>query len=239
MAKREVEPLASDAMAPKLDPDEIYTLTFDCYGTLIDWKRGVREAVADIESLRDADVDRLILDRERIERDIQRGPYRLYREVLAESLIGAAREQSIEVDPVRARRFAETQAEWPPFDESRSALARLAERFQLAILSNVEDEVLRASVERLGAPFEELVTAEQLRSYKPAPAHFEAALARLGIEKERILHVACSEYHDIRPARGLGFRTAWIDREGRAPQTGSNADLVVPDLTSLAREIVR
>ena len=223
-------------MARRLDPREIYTLTFDCYGTLIDWRRGVADAAASIESLRAADLPRLVRDRERIEREIQRGRYLPYGEVLAESVAAAAREQGIDLAPDGARRFAESQARWPPFDESRAALARLAARWQLAILSNVEDRVLDASVALLEASFEERITAEQVRAYKPAHAHFETALARLGVEKERILHVASSWFHDVEPALALGIPVAFVDRDREGVPAGSAAPaLVVAVVGSLAR----
>jgi len=218
----------------RLDPDAIYTLTFDCYGTLIDWEGGVRAAAEGIASLRDADLARLVRDRERIERELERGPYRPYREVLAASVVAAAREQGLVVAADEARAFAESQAAWPPFEESRAVLARLAERWQLAILSNVENAVLAASARALAAPFELFVSAEDVRSYKPAPAHFEAALAQLGVERQQVLHVACSLYHDVRPALALGLRTAWVNRAGEELPEGIAPDLVVPDLTTLA-----
>jgi 2-haloacid dehalogenase len=220
-----------------IDPDSIYTLSFDCYGTLIDWRRGVAEAARSIPALRNADLARLVADRELIEREIELGPYLPYGEVVARSIGEAARAQDLELSTDEARAFAASQASWPPFEEARQVLAILAERWQLVILSNVEDEVLRASVRLLGAPFEELVTAEQLRSYKPKPAHFEAALARLGIEKQNLLHVACSLYHDVRPARALGIATAWVDRDGEGVPADLDPQLVVPDLASLARAL--
>jgi 2-haloacid dehalogenase len=220
-----------------LDLDSIYTLSFDCYGTLIDWRRGVAEAAAEIPALRDADLARLVRDRERIEREIQRGPYLSYGEIVAQSVTEAARLQGRELSLEQARTFARSQSSWPPFAESSAVLALLAERWQLVILSNVEDEVLQASVRLLEAPFEELVTAEQLRSYKPNHAHFEAALARLGIGKQNLLHVACSLYHDVLPARALGIATAWIDRDGEAATSDVDPEIVVPDLASLARAL--
>ena len=220
-------------MGRAFDPGEIWTLTFDCYGTLIDWRTGVREALAAIPSLRAADVARLVRDRERVEREIERGEYLPYGEVLARSLFAAAREQGIAVTEGEARLFADSQGAWPPFAESREALARLAERWQLAILSNVETRVLERSVRALGAPFELLVTAEDVRSYKPARAHFEAALARLGVGPERVLHVACSLYHDVRPAAAIGMRTAFVDREGEGTPPDLAPDVAAPDLRAL------
>lgn len=218
-------------------PDTVYTLTFDCYGTLIDWKTGIEQAARAIASLAGCDLERLVRDREQTERDMQRGPYRPYGEVLATSLVHAARVQAIDVSLADARTFADSMPSWPPFAESHAALNRLATRYQLAILSNVETRVLEASVRLLDAPFEELVTAEQLESYKPAPAHFDAAAERLGLERRRILHVAVSVYHDLRTASAQGFPVAWVNRDDEEPPQDLALDLIVPDLTTLAREL--
>jgi 2-haloalkanoic acid dehalogenase type II len=220
----------------RADPREIYALTFDCYGTLIDWQSGVRSACARIPALNDCDLARLVRDRERIEREIQRGTYRRYGEVLAESLVRAAREQDRQVRDDAALEFAETMPSWPPFRESASVLKRLAARYQLAILSNVETRVLEASMRALEAPFEAWITAEMLSSYKPARAHFDAALTRLGLAKERILHVACSLYHDVRPASELGWSTAWVNRESEALPADLVPSWIFLDLSSLATE---
>ena len=123
-----------------------------------------------------------------------------------------------------------------PFEETQDALAKLAERFQLVILSNVQTKVLEASVALIGAEFSELITAEQLRSYKPRTAHFEEAVARVG-SAERILHVAQSVYHDCRPAHGLGWATAWINREAEPLPEDFAPDLVQPDLSSLVQAL--
>jgi 2-haloacid dehalogenase len=157
--------------------------------------------------------------------------------VLEQSITLAAREQGRTLSQAEARAFAATMPSWPPFDESRAALSRLALRYQLAILSNVETNVLMSSVRALGAPFEDLITAEMLSSYKPAHAHFDAAIERLGLEKERILHVACSLYHDIRPASEMGWSTAWVNREKESSPTDVAPSWVVPDLSTLANTL--
>jgi len=189
-------------------------LTFDCYGTLVDWNRGAREAIASLPSLAGCDVGGLLAARHRAERAIEAGPFRPYADVLARSLAAAAREQNREPTDAELERFAGSVPDWPPFDETPGALARLATRFRLAILSNVDTAPLRATALRLGAPFAALVTAEEVRSYKPARAHFDEALRRLELEREDVLHVAQSVYHDVRPTRALGWRCVWVDREG-------------------------
>lgn len=222
---------------PRPDPNELYALTFDCYGTLIDWQSGVRAACARTLSLHGCDLAQLARDRELIERDIQRGPYRRYGEVLEQSFVLAARAQQRNVSAEEAHAFAETMPHWPPFRESRAVLTRLAARYQLAILSNVETRVLIDSVRAIEAPFEDLITAEMLSSYKPARSHFDTALVRLGLERERVLHVACSLYHDVRPAAELGWSTAWVNRDGELPPAELEPSWIVPDLSTLAREL--
>ncbi len=224
-------------MRRRPDPDSIYALTFDCYGTLIDWRRGVERAAHAIESLARCDIARLVQARERLEREIQRGPYERYDDILASSVVSAAQEQGVTVSAEDARRFSESMSTWPPFAETSQAASRLATRFQLAILSNVETRVLGASVRLIDAPFEALITAEQLASYKPAAAHFDAAIEQLGLVPEQILHVAASLYHDVRPASARGFHVAWVNRDAEPLPTDVAIDWIVPDLMSLALEL--
>jgi 2-haloalkanoic acid dehalogenase type II len=180
------------------------------------------------------DLARLVHDRELVERELQRGRYQRYNEVLAQSLVAAARRQDRVVSSADAHRFAASMPSWPPFAESRDALNRLAARYRLAILSNVETEVLAASVRAMGARFDRLITAEMLSSYKPAPAHFETAVEQLGLPKERILHVARSLYHDVEPASRMGWFTAWVNRDAERLPASLVPTWIVPDLSTLA-----
>lgn len=129
---------------------------------------------------------------------------------------------------------------WPPFPDTTEALLRLKARYKLAIISNVDDDLFAASARQLGVPFDHVITAQQVRSYKPSHNNFERALERVGVAREQVLHVAQSVYHDIVPARALGLSTVWVNR--RRGLSGSGAtlpaegrpDLEVPDLKSLA-----
>ena len=217
-----------------MGPHEFGALTFDCYGTLIDWKRGVAEASEEIRALAGCDLERLLRDRELVERELQAGPYRPYGEVLAESMRRSALVQGRVVPMEDAARFARSMARWPPFPDTGPALRRLGARHRLAILSNVETAILRESVARIGVEFDLLLTAQELRSYKPARAHFDAALVRLALPKERVLHVAVSLYHDVRPASALGWTTAWVNREAEVRPADVAPRFEVPDLASLA-----
>lgn len=210
-------------------------LTFDCYGTLIDWDGGIEAAARSIPGCAGCHFETLVLDRELVEQEIQRGEYLPYDEVLATSLKRAAAKQAREVTDAECAAFARSMERWPPFPDSGAALRVLGERFRLGILSNVEPRVLEASIAALGARIDVRVTAEDVRSYKPATAHFEEGLRRLRLPKEAVLHVAGSLYHDIAPAQRLGWRTAWIDRRGEGlPADGPRPDVVLPDMASLA-----
>ena len=215
--------------------ENVDALTFDCYGTLIDWDRGVSDALAAVPSLAGCDPAALVEARHVAEREIQLGDYLPYSECVAESLRRAGRTLEREVSEAEAAAFAASIGDWPPFAESRAQLGRLAARFRLAILSNIETATLERSVALLGVAFDELVTAEQLRSYKPAAAHFHEGLRRLGLPSERVLHVAQSWYHDVVPARSLGWRVAWVNRLGEPRGKGDvEPTLEVRTLAELA-----
>ncbi|MCK6445861.1 MAG: haloacid dehalogenase type II [Planctomycetes bacterium] len=212
---------------------EIRALSFDCYGTLIDWRRGVREAAARVKSLAGADFERLERDRERFDAELGRGAYVPYRKLLGESLRLAAREQDFDVSREAAAEFAERMRDWPSFADTEPGLARLAARFRLAIFSNVETTILRDTLASRGWPIEVVVTAEEVGSYKPAPAHFVEGLRRLDLEPRRVLHCSITDYYDLSPARALGFRTAWIARSGETLPPGAEVDVTASDLYAL------
>ncbi len=213
-------------------------ITFDCYGTLIDWNRGIEGAVASVPALRGlSDEDRRSIRARReaieLERYLPKG-YRPYREILAESLREAAREEGVEVPRDQAEAFASSMGSWPPHADSPEGLARLREKFRLAILSNVDRATLLASVRLLGVPFDLLVTAEDVRSYKPARAHFDRALAELRLRPDQVLHVSYTAEHDLLPAQTLGIPTAWVRRYGVSLPSAAKPRFAVPDLLALA-----
>jgi 2-haloalkanoic acid dehalogenase type II len=220
------------------DTSAIRALTFDCYGTLIDWDGGIRAALRPIDALKGCDVERLLHDREECEKELIAGPYRIYSGILGDSLrIAAARqERTLAYGDILG--FVNTMPRWPAFPDTGKNLRRLTVSYTLAILSNVETKVLQASVRLIGAPFVALITAEDLKSYKPAPKHWEAALKRLHQPPERVLHVAGSLHHDVRPARALGFPTAWINRRGEAVPDDLDPETVFPDLAGLVTALL-
>lgn len=216
-----------------LDLRDIRALTFDCYGTLIDWLGGVRKAVAAMPSLAGCDLQQLIADRGKAELELEAGAYRPYSEVLIASLGQAARAQGLEPSLEELRVLPASMPGWLPFDESVLQLKRLSARYTLAILSNVETSTLEASVKALEAPFGALITAEQLRSYKPAHAHFVEAPRRLGLQQSQILHVAQSLVHDIVPATALGYQCVWVNRLGEPLPADVAPTAVVSNLSEL------
>ncbi len=221
--------------------DRFEVLSFDCYGTLIDWERGLlvaaRRLLGDQAPIPD---DALLEAFARHERRLEAGPYLPYRTLLGEVALAIGEDLGRPVRDVDAAAFGASVAEWPAFPDSHAALVRLATRFRLAVLTNCDDDLFEASRKRLGVRFDEVVTAQQVGSYKPDPRNFEALLARLAIPRERILHVAQSLFHDHVPARALGFSSVWVDRRagrpgaGATPPAEATPDLVVPDLASLA-----
>jgi 2-haloalkanoic acid dehalogenase type II len=221
-----------------LDTSAIRALTFDCYGTLIDWDGGIRAAVRQIEALKGCELERLLRDREECEKELIAGPYRIYSGILGDSLRAAAAKQDRPLAYGDVLGFVNTMPRWPAFPDTGKNLRRLTVSYTLAILSNVETKVLQASVKLIGAPFVALITAEELKSYKPAPKHWEAALKRLHQPPERVLHVAGSLHHDIRPARELGFPTAWINRRNEPVPDDLDPEAVFADIAGLVNALL-
>ena len=210
-------------------------VTFDCYGTLVDWEGGLarafhRAAWADGRRLERTAVLQAYMA---VEREVEAGPYRPYREVLAESARRVGARLGWPLDPASAGFLADSVPGWVPFPDTNAALERLhAGGCGLGILSNIDDDLLAATRRHFTVEFELIVTAEQVRSYKPAPPHFEAARRTIG--NRRWLHVGQGYFHDMVPARALGLPTAWINRNGDAPFDGGRADQEFPTLTELA-----
>jgi 2-haloalkanoic acid dehalogenase type II len=194
-------------------------LTFDCYGTLIDWERGIGDAFEAAARMDGVRLDRaaVLAAYHQIEPVVQAERYRPYREVLTLTAQRIAERLGWPLAPGRAGFLAESVPTWPPFADTNAALQRLAADHRLAILSNIDDDLLAGTRKHLGATFEFVVTAQQVGSYKPAPAHFTVARQRIG--DARWLHVAQSLFHDIRPARAHGIPAVWINRK-REPLTG-------------------
>ncbi|HEY7294927.1 MAG TPA: HAD-IA family hydrolase [Dehalococcoidia bacterium] len=210
-------------------------ITFDCYGTLIDWNAGI--AAAFVEAARQ---DGIALDREAvlaayhaIEPVVEAEAFRLYRDVLTETARRVAARLNWQLSEHRAGFLAESLPRWPALPETNAALERLAAAgYRLGILSNVDDDLLAGTRRQLSVPFEFTITAQQVGSYKPAHGHFLAAREQVG--GRPWLHAAQSYFHDIAPAHALGIPTAWINRTREAPDGAARPLREVFSLTELA-----
>jgi 2-haloacid dehalogenase len=206
----------------EIDFDRYDVLTFDCYGTLIDWETGLREALRRaIPGAAGIDDDTLLESYARHEAAAERPPYRSYRDVLASGLRGVAADLGLDLHEDAVAPFSESVRDWAVFPDSPAALRRLRGRFRLGVITNCDTDLFAASSERLEVEFDWVITAEMARAYKPAPAGFELAFATIGVPRERILHVAQSLYHDHVPAKRLGLASVWIDRRRDRPGTGA------------------
>ncbi len=226
-----------------LDFDRFTHLTFDCYGTLIDWERGILAAlrpVLDRHGVTIADDDALALYGE-LESAAERAPYRPYRDLLVSVMDGVGERLGFVPSADERTALASSVGDWPPFSDTVEALRALSSRFRLVILSNIDDDLFALSARRLGVDFAAVITAQQVGSYKPDPRNFHALLARLDTAPDRVLHVAQSLFHDIAPANALGLTTVWINRRhdrpgsGATPPATARPDVEVPDLRTLAQ----
>jgi len=228
-----------------LNFDEFEALTFDCYGTLIDWETGIWQALAPVFANYHNPIGReAALSRHAaLEPQIESGPYLPYKEVLRRVLLGLGAELGFTPTRAELDDFSTSVRNWPAFADSAAALQALHRKYKLVILSNIDDDLFAYSAPRLGVTFDDIITAQQLRSYKPSLNNFHQAFQRLGLPPDRILHVAQSLFHDHVPAKSLGMSTVWVNRAhaqtgtGVIPPVQVQPDLEVPDLQTLARII--
>jgi len=210
-------------------------ITFDCYGTLIDWEAGISDAfreaaAADGVKLDPAAVLRAVFEREP---EVQAAHYRTYREVLRVTAMEVAAALGWTVSRERAAFLADSLPRWKPFPDTNAALERLSRAgYELGILSNVDDDLLAGTRRHFTVSFPLLVTAQQVCAYKPVPGHFTTARERIG--GRRWLHAAQSYFHDITPAVAQRVPVAWINRKGMQPTGAARADREFRTLTELA-----
>ncbi len=233
------------------DLSHITHLTFDCYGTLIDWESGLLKAirpVLSVHGVRRTD-DEVLEMYARHEARLEAGPYQPYRDVMRGAMAGIGEELGLAFESKELDRLPSSVEHWPAFPDTAAALARLAQRFTLTVISNIDDDLFEGSRPRLeasGAVIDRLVSAQLCRSYKPSPKNFRVAMALLDVPSEQILHVAQSLYHDIKTAKQLGLSAAWINRRAGKPGAGATPrvspditpDLECPDMKSLADRLL-
>jgi 2-haloacid dehalogenase len=200
--------------------------TFDCYGTLIDWNGGILRELGRVFG--EEHAEEKLEDYHRVEPELEADGARSYREVLTEAMrrLGA---------PAGAEHgLAESLPAWRPFSEVPHTLEELRGRgWKLAILSNTDDDLIAASQVQIGVPFDEVIVAQEIGSYKPAHKHWDEFFARTRAPRERHVHVAASLFHDIAPANEIGLVSVWINRLDESPPDGVRPTRELPDLLDL------
>jgi 2-haloacid dehalogenase len=234
-------------MPTMLDFSRYEILTFDCYGTLIDWETGILSALRRILSAHGKKVDdtsllKLYGDFEQL---AEQGEFHPYREVLESVVRRFGAELGFAPSAGEVRSLPDSLASWKPWPDTVAALQQLKTRFRLAILSNVDDDLFATTRPKLEVALDAVITAQQAQAYKPSLKLFELALSRINAPAHRVLHVAQSVYHDIVPAQKLGLATVWVNRPSARPGVGAvkaaeaRPDLTVNSLAELAEVAVR
>lgn len=223
-----------------LDLTKYTALSFDVYGTLIDWEAGIATVLTEWAERHGSDLDAeaLLLAYADNEAAIEREyPALAYAEVLQAAFRRTAKDLDLPVADADVQVLGRSVPYWPAFPDSHEALTRLGKHYKLIILSNVHDEGVAGSIDRLGVEFDQVNTAENIGSYKPSDRNFEALLTRIGdidVEKPQLLHVAQSLFHDHVPGKRAGLDSVWINRRHAQPGWGATPDPgidVQPDLT--------
>mgnify|MGYP002629006094 FL=1 len=230
----------------KIDLSRFRMFSFDCYGTLIDWEAGLVEALTPIcaDNGLAWSPEALLSAFGSAEHGVQESGqgegFLCYREVLSRTLQEMGRTLGFRPNANECARFAASVSDWPAFADTRAGLLALAEFGQLAILSNVDNDLFAGSARSLGVPIDHVFTAQVIGSYKPDPGNFDYLIENAGVPKEELLHVAQSLFHDVGPAREAGLATVWVNRRqgksgtGATPNSSATPDLEVPDLATLA-----
>jgi 2-haloalkanoic acid dehalogenase type II len=221
-----------------MDASKLVACTFDCYGTLIDWEGGLGSFLYDcaLRQRDDRSNGRELRERwEAIQFDVIQGEYRRYADALAESLRLLAEERGWSYSDEDGKSLARSMRSWQPFPDTAPALWRAHDAgLKLVIVSNTDRDIIEHSLRHIEAPIDDVVTAEDVGSYKPASPHFERALEVVGAPAEQILHVAFGFKYDIGPAQALGFNSAWVNRRAEPRPGPAVPDLEWRDLWGLA-----
>jgi 2-haloacid dehalogenase len=213
-------------------------LTFDCYGTLIDWKTGIAAALGGHLERTDLTPERILTAYLEAEKE-EEGAYKLYRQVLRDTAISTAKRLGMRITESGAEEFATSVPSWPVFPDTVKALKSLGKAgYSRHILSNVDTDLLEETIRRNGLEIDGYVTAEEVRSYKPASAHWERFLEKTHSKKSRVLHVAQSVYHDILPTQAIGIASAWVNRYAEALPKRARPLYISDSLENLAALLV-
>ena len=225
-----------------LDLTHFKVLTFDCYGTMIDWETGIFSALRPIlaahkKSIADSELLQLYSE---LEASAEQGEFLRYRDVLQSVVRGFGEHLEFVPTDAEVRSLPDSLANWPPFPDTVEALRKLKSRYQLAVISNVDDDLFAATAPKLGVAFNHVITAQQVGCYKPCMRIFKLAEERTGVSRDQWLHIGQSIYHDVIPAQSLGIATVWVNRPSPRPGAGAakaaagKPDVEVPNLKTLA-----
>ncbi len=220
-----------------LNTTELKLITFDCYGTLIDWESGIRRTLQrQLQSAGREWEDRffdLYLEREALH---ESAAYRPYREVLAAAEADVL--TAAGVNPLPKPALADSLPDWKPFADTLQGLERLREKYKLGVLSNIDRDLFARTARHLGVKFDIVVTAEDVQYYKPGPAHFNRMLEQTGLNKSQVLHAAQSLYHDVAVCNELNIPCVWINRRGEENTRSARPIAEFPDLPSFASAVL-
>ena len=230
-----------------LDFSRFEIITFDCYGTLINWEAGLLPVLHNILAAHGKKVDdpTLLKLYGEFEQLSEQGTFHPYREVLESVVRRFGAELGFTATAEQTRSLPDSLPTWEPWPDTVAALRELKSRFRLAILSNVDDDLFAATRLKLGVEFDEVITAQQAQAYKPSLKLFELALSRIKAPAHRVLHVGQSIYHDVIPAQALGLATVWVNRPSARPGVGAvkaaeaKPDLIVSSVAELAAAAVQ
>jgi 2-haloacid dehalogenase/putative hydrolase of the HAD superfamily len=218
-------------------PKNVVWVTFDVYGSLIDWETGVYDAFAKEAAKDDVTIDReeLMAVFHEVSREVEAGSYELYAEVLRRTAVKVAERIGWTMEPARARFLPESIPRWVPFKETNAQLTKLSKKFKLGLIANIDDKLLGQTRRHLPSDFDLVVTAQQVRSYKPDPAHFTEFARRLGGKKGWV-HVAASHHHDVAPCVKARVPVVWINRRKETLESSqAKPTAEVPNLREAAK----
>ena len=226
-----------------LDFRHFQFLTFDCYGTLINWEAGLLPVLQRVLANHEKACDDATLLRlyGEFEASAEEGEFRPYRKVLRDVVRKFGTEFGFAATEREQSALPNSLPDWKPWPDTVAALQKLSQRFRLCIISNVDDDLFAATRPKLGVDFHQVTTAQQARAYKPSKLIFEMALSRIGAAPETLLHVGQSLYHDVLPAQALGLPAVWVRRPsarsgvGAVKEVAAVPDLEVSSLADLAR----
>ncbi len=233
-----------------MNRSRLRAISFDCYGTLIDWEAGIVPVIKNILAkhghlLSDASI---LEHYGEFEAEAESGSYRSYRDVLECVVGGFAHKFNFDAGEAELRSLQESIPRWRPFGDTVEALHQLQRTYKLVIISNIDDSLIADTRKHLEVDFDAVITAEQARSYKPSLNNFKLALSTMAITSDQLLHAAQSIYHDLVPAKSLGIATAWVNRKSARPgvravirstagEDATKPDIEVPDLASLVNAL--